>query len=208
MRAASRAAAASTTEIKARADIREVWRALGGPPLRRGRGIAFWRGGDGLSVSVDAKKGLWHDFVAGDGGDAIALVQTVQECSFNDAVAWLADFVGIRVGKTVGETNSFLRNTDWSTDLKWADWWSIAAEALAEETLEALPFSDPERRGVTAFLSAIRCDDATLVTEYREWRRSQPELTAAMAHAGRRSDARTQEKLAHWIRRTYGAPTS
>ena len=53
-------------EIKRRADIRDVWSALGGPELRGNRGQAFWRGGDGYSVALDFEKGLWHDHRDGD----------------------------------------------------------------------------------------------------------------------------------------------
>ncbi len=86
---------ASIAEIKARANIQHVWAALGGGELRGNRGQAFWRGGDGYSVALDPKRGLWHDFVAGEGGDVIALVEQVRECDFKAAAAWLADFTGM-----------------------------------------------------------------------------------------------------------------
>jgi hypothetical protein len=195
------------TEIKRRADIREVWSALGGGKLRRGRGQAFWRDGDGYSVSLDSSKGLWHDFVTGEGGDVVELVRAVRQCGFLDAAEWLASHTGVRISTLIrcdGEDG-----TDWATDLKWAMWWRIAAEMLTEQALEELPYWHPERRGLTSLLRVVRLGDAALVNEYREWRRRDPELTSGMCHAGRRSDARTQRKLAIWLRRYLdGAQTA
>jgi hypothetical protein len=190
----------SIRELKNAARIHETWAALGGGQLRHGRGQAFWRSGDGYSVSLDAAKGLWHDFVTGAGGDVVALVETVRGCGFRDALAWLADFAGVPVPGRVHHHDGEADN-DWPTDLKWAMWWKIAAEALAEEALEELPCCHPERRGLTQFLITIRLGDSTLLAEYREWRRREPLMTSAMVKAGRLRDARVQRKLAHWLRR-------
>jgi hypothetical protein len=84
----------------------------------------------------------------------------------------------------------------------------VSAEALAEQALADLPFNDPVRRGMTDLLRTIRLGDAALVDEYREWRRCDPAMTAGMARAGRLQDARVQRRLAWWMRRWYGPPTS
>jgi hypothetical protein len=190
------------TELKRAADIREIWVALGGGELRGNRGQAFWRGGDGYNVSLDVERGIWHDFVSGAGGDVIALIQAVQQSGFKEAVAWLANCFGINTPEQ--KSKAGLIDSNWTTDLKWAKWWSITAEAMAETTLESLPVDDPERRGLTEMLRGIRLSSESLVNEYREWRRRYPELTMAMTRAGQLSDARLQRRLAHWIRRQYG----
>jgi hypothetical protein len=69
--------------------IGEVWERLGGGKLHHGRGRAFWRGGDGWSVSVDGKGGRWFDFVTGGGGRVLRLVQTALDCDRPAALAWL-----------------------------------------------------------------------------------------------------------------------
>ena len=46
----------TAAEIASGVRISDVWRALGGGELR-GRGQAFWRGGDGLSVAQSDTKG-------------------------------------------------------------------------------------------------------------------------------------------------------
>ena len=77
-----------------RADIADVWTALGGSPLRHGRGVAFWRGGDGYNVSIDRDKGLWHDHVRGEGGGVLHLVERGNGCDRRTAIQWLADQQG------------------------------------------------------------------------------------------------------------------
>lgn len=198
---------ASIAEIKARANIQHVWAALGGGKLCGNRGQAFWRGGDGYSVALDPIRGLWHDFVAGEGGDVIALVEQVRECDFKAAAAWLAEFAGMDLSAhAVTNGNRVCPDTDWAADLRWATWWARTAEMLAELVLEELPSWSLQRRGPTVLLQTIKLGDAALVGEYREWRRRNPKLAAAMVHAGQRSDARLQRRLALWLRR-YGDAT-
>ena len=86
---------ATISELKHAANVRDVFAALGGCKLRGNRGQAFWRGGNGYSVSLDFERGLWHDFVTGDGGDVIRLVEVAQGCDFKRACAWLAEFAGM-----------------------------------------------------------------------------------------------------------------
>jgi hypothetical protein len=195
----------SITEIKNRADIRQVWCALGGTELRRGRGQAFWRQGDGYNVAVDPDRGNWYDFRDNVGGDVISLVETARKCSFKEAVDWLAEHVGLTIqasasgiGTMVPKQESQVRKQR-EHDLRWARYWKIAAEALAEWALEELPNTHPERLGLTALLNAVRLGELSLLTEYRKWRRRCPQLTHAMARAGRCADARLQRRLALWL---------
>jgi hypothetical protein len=185
-------------EIKELADIRHVYRALGGPKLRGKRGPAFWRGGTHFSVSLDPCKGLWCDHAAGEGGDVVALVRRVRECGFLEAAAWLAEHTGVRVSAWTRQDRG--GDNDWPTDLRFATWWAAAAAVLADEALECLPWWSLERREPTALLKEIRQGGAALVDEYREWRRRFPALTAAMTKAGRRGEARVQRRLAVWLR--------
>src|SRR5262249_2891561 len=154
-------------ELKRRADLIEIWHRLGGGPLRRGRGQAFWRNGNGYSVSLDPEKQLWHDFATGDGGDVIALVQTIRKCGFLEAAEWLANHTGVRVSKWI-QRDAHADN-NWATDLRTATWWRMSAEALAEHALQSLDPVHPERRDLTALLATIQLSDAALVNEYRQW---------------------------------------
>lgn len=75
--------------------ILQVWYALGGGELRGNRGQAFWRCGDGYSVSLKAERGTWYDFRDGRGGGVLALVQTVLHCDRPVALAWLETNCGL-----------------------------------------------------------------------------------------------------------------
>jgi hypothetical protein len=195
------------TEIKRRADIRDVWSALGGGKLRGNRGRAFWRNGTGFNVALYPQTDTWHDFVTGDGGDVVALVETVQQCDFKAALRWLADFTGMGITELSRRPDT-RPDTDWPTDLRWATWWKMTAEILAEMALASLESWDPQRRAFTEFLRTIRLGDSSLVSEFRERRRRYPQLTAAMCHAGRLHDARVQRRLALWLRRYLDEPQS
>lgn len=70
--------------------IYTVWAALGGGPLQYGRGRAFWRRGDGWNVSVNESKGVWRDFVTGEGGGILDLVCIARDCDRREAYGWLA----------------------------------------------------------------------------------------------------------------------
>jgi hypothetical protein len=186
------------TEIKCRANIRDVWGSLAGPELRGNRGQAFWRNGTGYNIAIYPQSGRWHDFVTGDGGDVVALVEMVRQCNFQEAVEWLAALTGTSAPEQVRHKHV---DTDWVTDLRWATWWGMTAEILAEQTLEEMEPWDLRRADLTAVLRAIRRGGAALVTYYRSWRRQEPVMTRGMALAGQRRDARLQRRLALWLRR-------
>jgi hypothetical protein len=82
-------------EAVARVRISEVWFALGGGSLRHDRGRAFWRDGDGFNVSLSDDKNCWHDFVTGEGGGVLDLVQHVRSGSRSEALRFVAGLVGI-----------------------------------------------------------------------------------------------------------------
>jgi hypothetical protein len=192
----------SIAEIKLQANITQVWAALGGGKLRGNRGQAFWRDGDGYNVALYPQTGTWRDFVAGDGGDVVALVRTVRQCDFLAAAQWLADFTGMPALKAGSNATSFSHyDTDWAADLRRATWWAEAAEIMAEFVLEELSPNNPERFGLTQLLKAVRLGDASTVAEYRAWRARDPRMTAGLERAGRLHDASVQRKLARWLRR-------
>lgn len=86
---------AVTAELVESSRIAEVWTALGGGPLRAGRGKAFWRGGDSSNVSINERGNVWYDFARGEGGGILDLVQRIQGCSRREALEWLAHHIGV-----------------------------------------------------------------------------------------------------------------
>ena len=81
-------------DVIERSSITNVWRALGGGPLRHGREAAWWRDGDGRNVSLDESKGVWYDHARSEGGGVLDLVLTVLGCDGRAALHWLADHQG------------------------------------------------------------------------------------------------------------------
>ena len=75
--------------------ILELWAALGGGELKRSagqfRGRAFWRDGDGYSISLHPKTNHWFDFVTVTGGGWLSLTETALGVSQRDALQWLDD---------------------------------------------------------------------------------------------------------------------
>ena len=84
-------------------------------------------------------------------------------------------------------------------DLSAARWWRVAAEAIADEALDWLLGTHPERAGLARLVGALRGGDGVLLAQYRSWRQSWPELTAAMVHAGGASLRRRERGLATYI---------
>jgi hypothetical protein len=100
-------------------------------------------------------------------------------------------------------------DANWRVDLARAEWWCIAAVALAEHALESLPDTHGERQALTQFLVSIRLGEASLVYEYRSFQERNPQLTAAMVLAGRCSEERIGRRMALWLARRdlYGQHT-
>src|SRR5215471_8438561 len=115
----------SAAELKSRANLHDVWAGLGGGPIKHNRGVAFWRGGKNLNVSLDLKGNRWHDFVTGDGGDVIGLIRVVCGCDFPQACKWLADFLGLNLS-----VEQPRQDRSWRGDLQRATYWSLATEHM------------------------------------------------------------------------------
>lgn len=75
--------------------ILAVWEALGGGPLRHGRGRRFWSGSKDYNVSLDTRRNVFYDFVSGTGGGATRLVQVALNVDKARALRWLEDNCGL-----------------------------------------------------------------------------------------------------------------
>ena len=176
--------------------ISTVWARLGGGELRRHRGRAFWRDGDGWAVSINDEKGTWFDHRDGIGGGVLDLIQHVRGASRQDALRWLASMVGFKLDDPPMTRQC---RADWLKQqriTREAVCFASAAWVLAEERLEALEPWDPERAVYSRLFTALRiCPEA----EYRKWREHCPELAAALVHAGRKRQHRLQSMLARYL---------
>jgi hypothetical protein len=196
----------TANEILSRCRISEVYQALTGiEPRRTGRdswrASAPWRGGDGkASVSGDDSRGVFHDFVTDEGGGLLDLVGLIRGCSRQDALKWLAEFVGVPLDDA---PLSAAVRVQWVAEkqrceraLPDARYWRRAAIDMSEElltTLKAALFDGPSEkvdfdgiRDTTLQLARLRrIDGAELVAEFRRWMENDPRLTCAMVQAAR-----------------------
>jgi hypothetical protein len=183
--------------------ISQVYRALGGPELRRSghdryRGQAWWRGGDGLSISLDDTRGVWYDHRDGEGGGILDLVIHVHGGARADALHFVAGVAGVVLDDAPLSAPERAR---WATErreierhLPTARLWLRSALALGEEVLGRLkaPLTDPtlpwppigEIARWTAQLEAWRrLDDAGLVAEYFDWVHRKPQWAGGLVYA-------------------------
>lgn len=190
-------------EIIANVKISDVYHALTAKaPRRTGpdrwRATAAWRGGDGLNVSLDDTRGLWHDFTTDEGGGVLDLVIRVRGGSRQDALRWVADLVGCPLDDH--PLPAFDRER-WRREqrrielhLPNARLWQRGALALGEEVLDRLKaaLADPKlpwpgigeiARWTAQVATWRRLDDATLVDEYLWRARNEPLMTRGLVHA-------------------------
>jgi hypothetical protein len=184
-------------DLISQARISDVWGALGGPSLRSHRGPAWWRDGDGYNVALNDSKATWFDHARGEGGGVLDLVQAVRGCRRAEALAWLADYLGVQLSQpTSGMRSQWKRQRQ---DMRAAELWARAATALAEASLEEVDSCDPRRLGMTRIMQITRAGSLALLEEFREWQSADPELTAAMLKAGEASQRRLHRGLAALI---------
>jgi hypothetical protein len=207
----------ATTEILSRVRISQVYVELGGPTPRGNRVPAFWRGGDGLNVSLDDKRGVWHDFTTDDGGGVLDLVARVRGGSRADALRWCAELAGVPLeDKPLSpiERESWARGRrDLERNLPIAQCWQRAAISMTEELLDQLKagLSNPnlpqpeigEIRGAESLLVSLRRKDgAALIDEYRAWLEEHPGLTAALVASAWRREQAQRQAVVEYLRQT------
>ncbi len=211
-----------TSEVLSRVKISAVYRALTGVDVHRvgrdtWRAPAAWRGGDGLNVSGDDSRGVWHDFATNEGGGVLDLVVQVRGGSRTDALRWCADLVGAPLSDTPLSPEDRER---WATerraverDLPAARYWRRAAVQMSESLLDSLKAGlvDPmlpqpdigELQHLTGLLSRLqRLDGAALVAEYRWWLEHHPGLTAGMVASAKRLERAQRRALLAYLHET------
>jgi hypothetical protein len=188
-----------TCDLIASIRISEVWSALGGPPLRHGRGRAWWRNGDGYNVSVNDDRGAWFDHAQGQGGGVLDLVQTVLGCSRTAAFNWIAEFAGVPIDSRTPPQDLRRACKQLREERRAAQWWAVSVRLLSEELLQRIDPCHEDRRPLTRLKTIIAGGTTGVVQEYRTWLTATPALTRAMVRAGRSADIRRQRQLAAFI---------
>jgi len=185
-------------EAVERLRITEVWRACGGEELRHGRGRAFWRDARDFNVALDAEKGLWHDFVTGEGGNALGLAAIALKLLPGEAARWLIELAGIK-DRPLTPAARLERHTV-EQDIEDARLFAVAAGAVAEHCLEADSVFDPARPDLVNLIAELGRDPLGV---FRTWRRDYPKLARALVLAGRRELERRELAAAVELREVF-----
>jgi hypothetical protein len=169
---------------------------MGGGELRRGRGRAWWRDGDGWNVALDDRRGCWYDHRDGIGGGVLDLVVHVRGGTRQDALRWLADLTGVALDGRPPDRISAREFAEAGRIRRDALYFADAARVMAEGVLEVLSPTAPERAIHTALLIALRVSPEA---EYRAWLENSPTWAAALVDAGRERAKRLQMALARYL---------
>ncbi len=173
--------------------ITDAWVALGGGPLRHRRGTAFWRHGDGFNVSLSDQKGCWHDFVTGEGGGVLDLVQKVRDCDRKGALRWLADFAGVPLDSkplTAAQKRDYARARRGAKPLARAAlwWWQAWLSELEDRKRECFHAAsvDTEKLAATASLlyRLQNLSPDAIVQHYLHARAADPHGTRQLVRIG------------------------
>jgi hypothetical protein len=207
-------------DILSRVRITEVYQALtGAKPKHSGHGVyrgsAVWRVGDGYNVSIDDERSVWHDFVTDEGGGVLDLVVKVRGGSRQDALRWLAEFVGIEIeGRPLSQED----RQRWRKDserieryLPLALLWRRAAVMLTQETLDrlkgALFDSDlpwPEINEIynieQLLKRLVKSDGIELIEEFEWWKDKYPGITEALVKQAQKRERIEVLALQQFIR--------
>ncbi|MEK7751249.1 MAG: hypothetical protein AAB654_04985 [Acidobacteriota bacterium] len=178
-----------SAEVVERARISEVWQALGGAAPKRGRARAWWRDGDGLSVSLSDDKGAWYDHARGEGGGILGLIQHVRGGTRADALRWLTDLVGVPLVDrplTPAERQAWGRAKRAAPALaRRAAWWWSGRLAELEDAKADAPVEG--RIDIYAAREVYRLQSMSadgIVAAYRRFGGDQPEECARLTRIG------------------------
>lgn len=187
-------------EIISRVSMSALWRALGGGELRRGRGQAFWRDGNGWNVSLCDAKGSWFDHRDNIGGGLLDFVVHVRGGSRQDALHLVAELAGVPLdNQTPAERSDWIRAAkEMERLLPSAEHWRATALALCEEqlvTLKEAPLATIQASGIAWWTRQERrlrrLTGASLLEVYKEALSRDSALVIAMVRR-----AVDQERLA------------
>lgn len=189
---ANYSATISSEAVVGALSIVDVWQALGGGELRRGRGRAFWRDGDGFNVALNSGRGVWRDLVTCEGGGILRLIQTVRRISKGEAFRWLADLAGVAL--TPNSPDRRVRYAEARRDAaalaRSAGWWLAARLSELEERKrlnngDEGPVNEDVLTEASSELWRIQqMDAAAVLAEWAAARESDPERTRELEQVG------------------------
>ncbi len=175
---------------------------------RRGRyrGPATYRNGDNpTAFAVDLERGIWHDFVTGDGGDCISLAMLCTGTSFKDACRLIREIIG----RDVLEPGVPAKSKHSAADLAKAELFSVGFRwrlerhlALLKEALWSELLEDPSIIAqVTDLLSRVNtwtvCEAVGFMAEFE---RRRPMFVRSCIGEARHSQLHLARVICTWAR--------
>jgi hypothetical protein len=186
--------------------ISNVWAALGGGELRRGRAVAFYRGGDDYNVALNDKIGAWRDFVTGDHGGILDLIIHVRGGSRGEAARWLADMRGVTLDNSPWSQEDRRRYAErrrvasvTAGDI--AHWRDVLIPELNARKLAAVEAGDFKALGPAAKLChVLECGSPEeIAREFIKHRARNPKDTERLITEGRERDLEAQRTTAECV---------
>jgi hypothetical protein len=176
--------------------IVDVWQRLGGGPIRRGRAAAWWRGGDGANIAIDAERGVWWDHARNVGGGMLDLVQTVRECDKRDVIRWLC-MQGLIADRDLSAAERHrLAGRSAALDaaaLNIGCWLRGRTIELERDKANAAVCNDESALAASSnALYRLTADGAAVVAAYREHLARDPEGVRKLIGSAREDDRRAQ----------------
>lgn len=216
----NQAAGTSTLFILNQVRISDLYRWLTGTEARRTgketwRARATWRNGDGLNISLDDSRGVWHDFVTSTGGGLLDLVVTVRGGTRQEALHWIADLIDLPLESYDESHDALPRATEWRRYLPVAALWRRTIAKLTDELLDTLkqalfdptldwPETDEIYQAERLLKRLNYIEDAQLVEEYLWWQDHYPELTAWLLWESRRREEAEKRALMAFLKEYAG----
>jgi DNA primase len=170
-----------------------------------------WRGpcpvheGKNDNFVVNSETGHWYcHSKCGNGGDLITLERALARVNFRTAFATICRIVG----RSIPDWRRLTREERWELsenrenarrEQVEANHFAAAAIILAEQALEELDTSDPERAVHTRLIGNLRTNAVAI---YRWWREHNSGDAVALVEAGRKHDRRLQFLLLGYITTT------
>ena len=180
-------------------------------PRLKQRQVGEWRGacpihqGKDDNFAVDPKTGRWFcHSQCGRGGDIIDFERALTGATFLEAVAAIEGIVGRPLLERPTNRAEIRHAAEAAArdrrELQAAEHFKISAVMMFEEILEEPPEGAPERYLPTQALLEIRAAQGLeLRALYRDWRKREPDLTAALVYARERAWNRLCTQLARFI---------
>jgi len=176
--------------------ITAVWVGLGGDPPVHNRARAFYRNGDNPeAVLLNDAKGRWFDYRDNIGGGVLDLVQMVRGGTRQEALRWVAAFIGIDMEEKSlsphkrrvfawlkSDAEDLARECAW-----WMGAYSVALESAKAEALEKEDMVTLARAARELYWLQSSQPSAIL-SRYLKARKDSPDEVASLVEEGRKDE--------------------